>query len=341
MRAPRLAIIADDLTGALDASAPFSGCAHVRVAVAVTEFPEVLASGADIVAVSTGSREIAECEARQRVAHALSLVPPGTRVMKKIDSRLKGNVAAELDAFAGRHFVVLPAIPEFGRVVSGGALQGFGVETPIAISRCLGAIRADIPDTVSDADMDAAAGAADEEAVLVGARGLAQALARAMGANPAEQPQLSGPMLFAVGSNDPITLAQVAALSTMCPDACYVAAPSGDAAARPPDARSAVTILQATSGSETRRDAVARHFAASVAGWIEGMRMVLLTGGATAEAVFDKLGICALVVEGEALPGLPLCRVGERIFVTKSGGFGAADTLVRLICGPQTNRWKN
>jgi uncharacterized protein YgbK (DUF1537 family) len=34
---------------------------------------------------------------------------------------------------------------------------------------------------------------------------------------------------------------------------------------------------------------------------------------------------------GEALPGLPVSRANGRLIVTKSGGFGAPDSLHRLI----------
>jgi uncharacterized protein YgbK (DUF1537 family) len=61
-----------------------------------------------------------------------------------------------------------------------------------------------------------------------------------------------------------------------------------------------------------------------------------LTGGATAEAVFDVLGIDLLMVAGEALPGMALCHAGTQAFVTKSGGFGTPGAFVRLVQQPAT-----
>lgn len=342
MTIPGMAVIADDLTGALDASAPFAG-GNMRVCVAVRPeaMADVLASGADIVAVSTRSREIPADAARDRVARVLDLLPPGTRIMKKIDSRLKGNIAAELSVFGRQRFAALPAIPEFGRLVRNGAVCGFGVDRPIPIAPVLGTLSAEIPDVVTEADMDIAVGAVDNDTVLIGARGLAQALARKMGIRQQQMhTRLDPPACFAVGSNDPITLAQIDALRKAAPEIQLVQAPSGELPLR--TARGdgvAARILQIVPGSEKRRDHVAKNFARSIGGWIEDARSVLLTGGATAEAIFDALGIDCLHVDREVLPGLPLCKSGERLFVTKSGGFGDERTFLRLLPSAASERY--
>jgi uncharacterized protein YgbK (DUF1537 family) len=53
----RVAIIADDLTGALDAASPFA-CRglHVRAALDPNSLEEAIAAGPEVVAVSTNSR---------------------------------------------------------------------------------------------------------------------------------------------------------------------------------------------------------------------------------------------------------------------------------------------
>ena len=61
---------------------------------------------------------------------------------------------------------------------------------------------------------------------------------------------------------------------------------------------------------------------------------LIVTGGATAEAVLDALGLGCLEVLGEALPGMPLVRAGRLAMVTKSGGFGTPSALARLA-GPR------
>ncbi len=107
-----LAIIADDLTGALDAAAPFAmrGLKTV-VALSPHGLPEALATGASVVGVSTDSREVDPDIARSRMGAVLEGLPETVGLFKKIDSRLKGNVAAELDMIGFERALVVPAIP--------------------------------------------------------------------------------------------------------------------------------------------------------------------------------------------------------------------------------------
>ncbi|MGH2458161.1 MAG: four-carbon acid sugar kinase family protein [Chloroflexota bacterium] len=63
---------------------------------------------------------------------------------------------------------------------------------------------------------------------------------------------------------------------------------------------------------------------------------MILTGGDTARAVCAALGANGLDVHREAAPGVPICLLeGGRWdglpVVTKAGGFGAADTLTRVV----------
>jgi uncharacterized protein YgbK (DUF1537 family) len=336
---PRLVIIADDLTGALDSAAPFAAVpGGVRVATCPEALDAALAAAPGVLAVSTRSREIRGEAARERVAQVLAALPPGAPVFKKVDSRLKGNVAAELAPFDGP-LLVLPAIPDFGRLVRDGALTGFGVDHPLPVAGALGeaAARATVPDTLVQQDMAAALAAAPEGAVLVGARGLAQALAARWGLAPVPLPgALPSPCRFVVGSTDPITTAQVAALRRARPGMSVVHAPSGEVPS-PPGAPP-LALIAVAPGTPAGRAAVAARFAAGLRPWLAPARGALLTGGATAEAVLDAMELTVLELAGEALPGLPLCRVGERVIVTKSGGFGDPEALVGLAPAPETAR---
>ncbi|MGO7165261.1 four-carbon acid sugar kinase family protein, partial [Rhizobium johnstonii] len=91
----KAAIIADDLTGALDTGTPFVEAGlSVAVAVDVEAAEDAIATGCDVVVINTASRALGEREAAERVrlaTEALRGVKPAV-VMKKIDSRLKGNV---------------------------------------------------------------------------------------------------------------------------------------------------------------------------------------------------------------------------------------------------------
>ncbi len=334
---PQLAVVADDLTGALDAAAPFAAAGlAVAVATRIGALPAALATGASVVAVSTRSREMAAGEARSAVAAALAALPAGVRLIKKIDSRLKGNIEAELDAFGAMPLAVLPAIPEFSRVVEGGCLGGFGLAEPLPVAERLGrhAARATIPDVGSVAAMRAAVAAVAAGTLLVGARGLTSALAAGLARRPAAAPPvLERPVVVIVGSADPITLAQVEALSAAEPGLVAIDAPAG---AVPGDARmGTVTLIRAVAGEPAAPAAVAERLARGALPMARQAASLVLTGGATAEAVLDAMGLDLLQPLGEVLPGLPICRAGDRLIVTKSGGFGAPSTLAALVAAPQ------
>lgn len=330
-----LCIIADDLTGAFDAAAPFSGRGlSVVVALHPASMAKALSVGCDVVAVSTQSREITPDEAARRVAAVAASLPAGVRLFKKVDSRLKGNVGAELAALSPRHLLVAPAIPEFGRVVRNGQVSGFGIDKPILVAAILGELGkvAEVPDTSSTAEMQAALRAAPSDALLVGARGLAEAMAVAM-TGRAEKRLVPRPVeriLMVVGSRDPITLAQVAALRAQG-GVDWHGAPNGVMDAL--GSLGQVTVVQATPGTPaaTGND-VADALAESVHPALTAQAdAIFLTGGATAEAVLRRMALDVLQLEGEVLPGVPLARAGNQAMILKSGGFGNEETLVQLV----------
>lgn len=325
---PTLLIIADDLTGALDASVPFCGAGgRVVVAVKPAALAQALASGADVVALSTRTRELPAAQACA-VVKSVVLMAGSTPLFKKVDSRLKGNVSAELGAMPQQPLLVAPALPEFGRVVRGGCVSGFGVEGVIDIAARLGPSRerALIPDTLSTADMDAAVQAAGSR-LPVGARGLAAALARRMGVRASAPAPLVGQTAMVIGSADPITLSQVQRLDSAAAD--ILAAPSGLFAGQWCGAGH--VVLQAAEGPPCSREAVAARLAQSFKPLAKRCHNLLLSGGATAEAVLDELGVETLALEGEYLPGVPVASAKGWRILSKSGGFGQPNTLAQLL----------
>jgi uncharacterized protein YgbK (DUF1537 family) len=322
----KLAIVADDLTGALDAAAPFADRGlQVRVATNGAALAMAL-PGAEVVAVSTRSREIAPDAARESVAAVLSTLPPGVRLFKKVDSRLKGNVSAELSAFPPGPVLAVPALPEFGRIVRDGSVSGFGVAKPIAIAPRLGR-EAMVPDVATAKDMAAVLGR-HGDALIVGARSAAVVLADRMAQGGRDLPAPGLPMLVVVGSTDPITLAQVGALQAGWPGLHWVPAPDGSAECGPAQG---VTLVQAVPGRGASGPDVAAALAKTIVGVAASAQSLVLTGGATAEAVLDRLGVAVLELQGDLLPGLPLSRGGSWCIVTKSGGFGGAETLLQVV----------
>lgn len=80
----RTFVIADDLSGALDASACFARYGHkVRVALSPDSISDAIDSGADVIAVNTGSREGSETTARAQVRALLAHIPQSSQNIQK------------------------------------------------------------------------------------------------------------------------------------------------------------------------------------------------------------------------------------------------------------------
>lgn len=124
-----IAIIADDLTGAADAGVQLLRAGY-RTAV-VFHGEKVPAIDLDAVCFDTDSRAMPAGSAENRVLGAVRAARGARIVYKKLDSTLRGNVAAELAvAFgaAGRDLaVVAPAFPAAGRTTVGGTQLVHGV----------------------------------------------------------------------------------------------------------------------------------------------------------------------------------------------------------------------
>ncbi len=135
---PKLLIIADDFTGALDTGVQFSAWgADVRVLAG----PGLGLEGApacEVLVVDAETRHLLPGEARRAVAgivrQAVELAVP--HIYKKTDSALRGNIGAELAALLAasgeRWLPFLPAFPQMGRVTRQG-VHYIG-ETPVAES---------------------------------------------------------------------------------------------------------------------------------------------------------------------------------------------------------------
>lgn len=332
-----LVIIADDLTGALDTAAPFAARKlRTEVALTLDAVARKLGESPDVLSINLASRELAAGETYQLMRRVFAMLPPDIRLFKKVDSRLKGHISVELDAFSYARALVAPAIPAFGRVVRQGHVEGFGVAAPISVAAALGshADRSSIIDASTDCELQDALAAGEAEGVdlLVGARGLAEALAIKMTgvaeAGLVEPPE--GPALFVIGSHDPITSAQVERMRA-CEGVSYSAAPNGIIDGPPPE-KSPLTLVQAIDGDrQLAPDEVARNLSTSVHPQLtQQAQTLMLCGGATAEAVLRMMGIDCFRLEGECLPGLGLAYAGKQCIIAKSGGFGEPETLATL-----------
>jgi len=330
----RVLILADDLTGALDSACAFA--ARGLSTQVVLRLEDLGAAVADptiqVVAYVSASREVPAAQAAAVVSRICNVIQGFDGIIfKKIDSRLKGNIGAELAPLAQlfpRRILACPAIPSQGRQVVGQAIAGTGIPHPIAIASVLG-LPAEIPDCATDEDIDRILPGRISENLYVGAAGLAGAIARRLA--PAISMcslNLPRPLLLAIGSRDPITLAQIAAASVPAQ-----LAPNGVV----PDLNLAPEVLvQLAAGNEVIDGATAAdRFAVGVAEQLDRLRARALfaCGGETAYVIMRVLGCTRLDLRGEVLPGVPVayCPARNLTILTKSGGFGGPDLLLELL----------
>jgi 4-hydroxythreonine-4-phosphate dehydrogenase len=206
-----------------------------------------------------------------------------------------------------------------------------------------------IPDVVNEADFNTIFDAIrsmeaphrDRPLRFVGAGGLARAWAgtfpvknRGDRADRASAPMAS-PDLFVVGSRANGTEAQLAAGAKTA--TVFVHPKTGLDAAKLAQADSdAVLVLKPSPEVQASAHDVAASLgrAASDVMQHRNVRGLLATGGDTATAVLDDLGIDALEIAEEIVPGIAAAHVnrnGRRLsFFTKPGGFGGADAFVVL-----------
>jgi D-threonate/D-erythronate kinase len=341
----KIAIIADDLTGALDTASPFAVCGlRTATFTSVQSLEAQAPPPADVISVSTESRHLpsdAAAKAARHAALAMHGMAPDI-VLKKIDSRLKGNILAEVEAIAdvfGRSsLIVAPASPDVGRFVIGESVCGSGVIGNLPIRPLFepSEMKVEIPDVAVGADLVSIARRlpAAGEALAVCARGLAVALAGCLSSQQGQLFQLVPPVMLGIGSRDPVTLEQVDALAGL-PGCTVLTAPDGDVPETIPVAP--FMVIKATGPGTTPADQVAKRFATGLARAIHiaKPRTVLLSGGDTAAALLREIGCQMLMVGGEAAPGLAWAELTFNAnplrLIAKSGGFGDKQTLLRLF----------
>ncbi|GAC1652759.1 MAG: four-carbon acid sugar kinase family protein [Candidatus Dormibacteraceae bacterium] len=260
-------------------------------------------------------------------------------MFKKVDSTLRGHVVVEVNAARralGRRTAILaPSLPSQGRTVIGGVLTfREGADTDIrsllaepnahiGLEQLRGGghlpldrVGITVIDAVTDSDLDliAALCAAHPDLLPAGSAGLAAAFGRLAGTRRRPPLQRRSPaVLLVVGSVNPVALAQIEAVH---------------AAALPE-----ITIVVPVAGGAPPQ--VARELAARAVKALRGLpaeTAIVATGGDTAMAVCRALGASALQARGEILPGAVWCTVegADRILVTKAGGFGEPDALLRV-----------
>nr|WP_321445097.1 four-carbon acid sugar kinase family protein [uncultured Cohaesibacter sp.] len=351
---PLVITVADDLTGALDSGVEFAKCGlETYVATAATHVEAALSHKPQCLVINTASREIGEAKAHhihRTLRAALGDDLTHSLLFKKVDSRLKGNIATEINGLVGhdkRQVIVAPAIPDMGRRHQAGILSGVGIDQPVAIAERCDGISSPIyvPDVTGQDDFTPAIDAASAGALFVGAKGMAQALAqhliakRPVGGNAKRPSQcLEGSLLAAIGSLDPITLRQIDSLMTCNLESLrHIKAPNGhvsDVITK----KTTSLLLQLTKGDSTQDSAeVGERFTALAASIfkLNQYDSLFCCGGQTAQDLLEALSIPLLKLNGELFPGVPVSEalLDSRPFwlITKSGGFGDPDLLANLF----------
>lgn len=319
-------VIADDLTGALEAGAKFA--AHGLPAVVTTRADCAIEGG--VLVIDTETRHLPPDEA----ARVIASIPPGRAriIYKKTDSTLRGNIAAELHALAracpGSTIAYIPAYPSAGRTVVRGELHVHGTPVhltsfandplnPIRESAIATLLGGGLPCIVYDGETEdhvaaavAAAGCDERCRIIAGPASVAEALAARY--RPAAVP--SWPRirtcLIVNGSLHEASARQVAYSKTSgCARGWSFFERAIPAGAGPLE--------------------IAADTARAVAGALAGHQALMVFGGDTAFAILRELGCTRVEPLGEVVTGVPLSRVaGTDLFlISKAGGFGG-DSLI-------------
>jgi uncharacterized protein YgbK (DUF1537 family) len=131
---PKFGVIADDLTGAMDAGVQLLG-KDIKVRVVINHKNiHKIDQGADVIIVTTESRNLDSRLAYNKVRQSIDFLnQEGIELIyKKIDSTLRGNIGKELDAVidsSNKELIIMaPALPFNGRTTIRGEHYVSGVK---------------------------------------------------------------------------------------------------------------------------------------------------------------------------------------------------------------------
>ena len=366
-----IAVLADDLTSALDGAAPFAD-RGLKVTVVFDERSLAAAAhAADVVSVDLDSRFNSSAAAERQFRSAAAALPQAGLLYKTMDSTLRGNLCAETrGALAGsgrRRTIVAPAFPAAGRTTSGGRqfVNGVPVEltefardarNPVSSSLVadhfadMDGLPIAVEDAQADSELDAIVSRVGlgSDVLWVGSPGLASALARAVPAASQSRRPASWPavrrVLVVVGSQHPANPAQVAQLKAAGAAIVTARAPMSPplmlaeaivAGFESADVVCLVAPEATIVGDGDGPAELARWLGAAVERSGAAFEGLVATGGDTARRLAEALGAEAMDLAGEVEPGVPVgllqSRHGPLPFATKAGGFGDIHTLARCV----------
>ena len=146
-------VLADDLSGAAETAAVLmSRTTRTELVLAPTSAGS-LPPATDVLVVDLDDRDLAPAAAVARTEALLDALPagrPAPRMLAKLDSLLRGNVAARVGVLHARAGVVVaPALPALNRVVRDGVLRVDGA--PLSETRAWATEGVPAPDSVAAA----------------------------------------------------------------------------------------------------------------------------------------------------------------------------------------------
>jgi len=365
MAAPKLLILADDLTGACDSAIVFAQ--RGIQAQAVLDGYNVADPHIEVVARSTETRDLDPAEARQRLLQASREASPDTEIFKKIDSVFRGNTYYEIltavECMPYELAIIAPASPELGRRSFAGVVVSTDItgESRIAVLQelrshglqvkhlspardarvllselesCLQnnerVVYYDAADSADLSVLVAAARQIHQRILWIGSSGLAHALAVHVQEHRLGETALPvpGAVVLFVGSDHPVTEAQLNYLR----DESSVLERSVCESESTTLQDAQVLLLRVPRGLATEEDV--RRWAFSLPA--QRIGCLLMSGGDTAALVCSALGIKAISLVEEFAPGLPAgIAVGGPYagtpVILKSGGFGDRDIMCRIV----------
>lgn len=361
-------ILADDLTGALDTAAVFSG----KVPVYIDRPPSVSESGGDqpVSVVATPTRDVAVEALARFLEPVLDWFVSGRMSFKKVDSLLRGNTFEEIAWLCRQggfeRVLFAPAFPAQGRITSDDrqwvvrpGLDREAVAVPLrgAFARLglrSGAALDDgadvwIPEVATDGDLDRAVmqvEAVKSDVMWVGSAGLGNALARRFGLSPqsgSASPLVrsAGPTVLVSASYQPVFREQWALLRTS--RSARVVAEAGDAE----QIGGAIELTRSGAGEAwfdlSPRETISAEQAAIrlesntriLAERLPKPGQLIVVGGDTLLGLCRACGATGLLAHPSIRQGWGCARIMGGAWdgvpcYSRSGAFGTADDLVAL-----------
>lgn len=368
----RIAVIADDLTGALDTGVQFTQWGYKTQ---LTNKPAE--STAEVTIINTDTRNKTPEQAYLTTYQTATKLDHDI-IYKKTDSTLRGNpgpeIQAILDATGEQNAILSPTYPSTGRRVKDGHL--YISDKPITETEYINESRiktsfipeildtkapvhavqalTDLPEAGiivvdSETEQDLLEVAAQHVRVFAGSAGLADALCQVLrnpppvltviGSIRAETRSQSELLQMRTGASliqldimkalkqvpQPETTQMAENALIVHKDAIITSAPAQETIEQ--TLKEARTLNISSKELETRiTEALARITEQLLYHKLSG---IIITGGATALAITEKLEIKNIEILDEVQPGVPVIKLDQIPAVTKAGGFGQPDILIQ------------